>query len=375
MSAPLHAPPRRIAIVSDAAPERNGVGTYYRDLAEHLTVHVPQVIFFAPLEGDPPLGHWLDLPLPGDGTQRLGVPSPRQFRRRFHELAPDAVIIATPGPYGLLGARLAAQRPGTRLVFGLHTHYEALSKLYWGPVLSRVNRWGLGAFNRRLCRQADAVITNSHRLRPLAHGLGARAVHVVGTLLPRAFMTSPPALPERLETVLFVGRLAAEKRVETVLEAAARLPALRFRIAGDGPQRLLVERAAARLSNLDYLGWLPRHRLRETIDAAQLLVLPSLVEAFGTAAFEALARGRPALVSAGCGIRDWPALAAGLHLIDAAEHPATAIDRIAAMDPALRRARAELGRQGVASMIADGVAQWRGVLAGERPVDAQRDLA
>lgn len=314
--------------------------------------------------GGEPLPHWLEMPLPGDATQRLGLPSPRRLQQRLATFAPDVVIVATPGPYGLLGAR-AARRLGARLLFGMHTHYEALTGLYWGRLLAPLNRWWLAGTNRRLFRQADAVITNSPGMCRLAHRLGARDGHLLGTPLPRPFLERPPApLQSPPRRVLFVGRLAAEKRVHAVIEAARRLPSLRFRIAGDGPERPLVEAAAARLDNLEALGWLGRDAILDALDACDVLVLPSVVEAFGTVALEALARGRVTVVARGCGIHDWPELARGLHRIGEGEDVADALGRVTALDPAVLARKAEQGRSAVHTGAEAGIEQWLAVLAG-----------
>ncbi|UEX78712.1 glycosyltransferase [Spiribacter halobius] len=364
MASPSSRLPLRVAIVSDAAPERNGVGTYYRDLAAHLEPRVQALTLLCPGSGQP-LPHWLEMPLPGDATQRLGLPSPRRLQQRLAAFAPDVIIVATPGPYGLLGAR-AARRLGARLLFGLHTHYEALTGLYWGRVLAPLNRWWLAGTNRRLFRQADAVITNAPGMHRLAQELGARRAHLLGTPLPRPFLERPPAaLQSPPRSVLFVGRLAAEKRVHAVIEAAERLPGLQFRIAGDGPERPWVDAAAARLPNLEALGWLDRDAILDALDSSDLLVLPSVVEAFGTVALEALARGRITLAARGCGILDWPELARGLHRIGAGENVADALARVTALDPAVLAHKAGQGRAAVLACAESGITPWLDVLAGQ----------
>lgn len=351
----------RVVILSDAEPGRNGVGTYYEDLRAHLAAHGVQVTLFAPGLAEA-RDQWLSLPLPGDGTQRLALPSPIRLRRHLHALAPDAVIVATPGPYGLLGGRYA-RTVGARLIVGMHTHLEALSTLYWGAILGRLNRWGLAALNRRLCTRADCVVANSTDMTAVAEQCGARRTRLVGTLLPREFLDEPlQPRGEHLERIIFVGRLAAEKCVERVIEAAERLPALTFALAGDGPLRGEVEQAAQRLPNLEYLGWLPRSEIRAAIDASDLLMLPSSVEAFGTVAMEAMARGRGALISGGCGIRDWPELARGLWTIADGEHAAEAIERIAGLDGKRRRERVRAGREAVLAMNERTLADWLALL-------------
>lgn len=356
----------RVAIVSDAAPERNGVGTYHRDLAAHLRRVIGQVELLCPEYGEAPLPQWLSVPLPGDSTQRLGLPSPIELKRRLAEVRPHAVIVATPGVHGLLGARYAAGL-GARLVYVMHTHYENLTRLYWRGLMRPVNQAYLRTANRHLLQRADCVAGVSEEMRALAEAGGAAGARLVGTLLPARFLETPRAeRGDELRSVLFLGRLAAEKRVGTLIEAAERLPGRRFLIAGEGPLRSQVEAAAARLPNLDYLGWIGRDEVLGLLDRSDMLVLPSQVEAFGTVALEALARGVLTLVSPGSGIRDWPELGRALFTIGEGETVTDAIVRVSAVDPVLRRRKAALGVEAARAMARETLEQWLELLAPER---------
>lgn len=352
----------RVTVITDAGAERNGVGTYYRDLSAALAPHVETITTIGPDNGAP-LRERLSVPLPGDRSQRIGVPDPGALVRHLAELAPDTVVIATPGPYGLLGAR-AARRLGARVVFGMHTHYAALGRLYWGALRGTVGRLGLRACNRHLLHRADAVMAVSERMRALAAADGAPGAGVTGTPLGAPFLDTPvrPARG-RLDAVLFVGRLAAEKSLPELLAAARALPGIRFSIAGDGPLRTRVEADAAALPNLDYLGWLPREAVAAALDDHDALALPSRLEAFGTVALEALARERPAVVAAGCGICERTELAPGLHPIAAHEDLAAALRRLAGTDPAVLRHRARQARAAVSRLQAQTVADWLAVIA------------
>ncbi|MFB4205216.1 glycosyltransferase [Arhodomonas sp. KWT2] len=359
---PVTAARPRVAVVTDAGAGRNGVGTYYQDLSDALAPHLDTITTIGPDTGNG-LREWLSVPLPGDRSQRVGVPDPRALARRLAEIAPETVVIATPGPYGLLGAR-AARRLGARVVFGMHTHYAALGRLYWGALRGTAGRLGLRACNRHLLRRADAVMAVSEGMRTLAAADGAPAVRVTGTPLGPPFLNRPvrPA-SGRLEAVLFVGRLAAEKSLPEVLAAARALPGIRFSIAGEGPLRTRVEADAAALPNLDYLGWLPREAVAAALDDHDALALPSRLEAFGTVALEALARERPAVVSAGCGIRDRAELAPGLHPIAEHEDLTAALRRLDGMAPAVLRHRTREARAAVSRLQAQTVADWLAVIA------------
>ena len=362
MSAPGAA--LRAAFFSDAAPERNGVGTYYRDLSEHLNDRIERVEMFC---SEPDASRWhepIRIPLPGDSTQTITVPNPRELRRRFERLAPQAVVLATPGPYGLYGLRLA-RRHGAKIVVGFHTHFERLAELYWKRSigLGKLFRFYLESCNKLLFRHADIVLANSDEMVDLADRLGAPATELMGTTIPRPFIETPVTpLPEIPGTVTFAGRLAAEKNLQSIIDAAGALPGLAFRIAGDGPERNIVEAAAARLPNFDYLGWTPRSRMIEILNATDVLILPSHVESFGTIALEAMTRNRTVLVSAACGITQWPALSPGLFRIGEGETAAEAIARVTSLDPAVRRQKAQLGRTAAHELNEWTLRHWIDVL-------------
>ncbi len=187
----------------------------------------------------------------------------------------------------------------------------------------------------------------------------------MGTPLGPEFVNRAPApLAEPLDSVLYVGRLAAEKNLERFLAMAEQRPDCRFTVAGDGPLRPLVEEHAWRLPNLTFLGWCSRERVVEQLDAHQVLVLPSSVEAFGTVALEALARQRLVITTPVCGINQWPALARVLAVAGPDESLADTLARLQALTPAARRERAEAGRRAALAMNQEAVDGWLQVLQG-----------
>jgi glycosyltransferase involved in cell wall biosynthesis len=362
VSVVLEARARRILVLSDALPERNGVGTYYRDLVDHLAGHLDRVELVCP-DADAGWRNGWSFPMPGDPTQALCVPPLRRLFRHVRDMDPDVVIAATPGPFGLLGGYFA-RRHRAALICGFHTHLEGLTDLYWkagpGRLFGGFSRWLVDAANRILFRGSQAVIANSPEMADMARTMGARRVRLVGTPLSQEFL-GPPAgsASGRIRRVGFAGRLAPEKNIGQVIEAARRHREIEFVIAGDGPLRDSVARAQAALPNLAWLGWQPRESMRDMIDGVDMLVLPSSVESFGTIALEAMARERVAVVSQACGILGWPDLANGVFAMRRGERLADALERIVAMGPRCCRERAQAGR---AAALRLGHANTRGWL-------------
>ena len=308
----------------------------------------------------PTLGGYrrLALPLPGDPTQRLMPPRWRAIARHVERLSPDAIVVPTPGPYGLAGLALA-RRLGTPLVVGYHTDDEALARLYRRGPFGRLCSGCLNRANRLLFRHASRVLANAPETALQALACGARDVELMGTSIASAFRDTPIVPPrERLERVLFAGRLAEEKNLPAVIRLAEARPALEVVVAGDGPLRGTLERAAARLPNLRATGRVSRERLVGLIDASDAFVLPSLVESFGTVALEAMSRARPVIVSTGCGIADWFSLSDALVAAAPEETLEASVDRLAALAPAGRRALGERARQASRQMDDDNASAW-----------------
>jgi glycosyltransferase involved in cell wall biosynthesis len=361
----------RIAIVSDAAPERNGVGAYYRDLAEHLKAVGVRVDLISPRFR---AGHWyggLPLPLPGDPTQRFVLPSLPLVMRRMARLRPDVVIVPTPGPFGMLGMVLA-RRWHARLVVGFHTHFERLAELNDDWVLrGKVAQAYLNTCNRALFHEGALVLANSQEMVDIARSIGAKRVGLMGTPIPKAFLDTPPQpLRAGVGRVLFAGRLAPEKNLGAVVNAAAALPDMQFQVAGDGPLRQWLLEQAEGLPNLHYVGWVKRQQIMPLIDSADALVLPSTVESFGTIALEAMARARLVVVSSQCGILSWDSLERGLFQIRANETLGETLARVRALDHAILQRKADIARDGARELNDRNLRHWLRVLRDQETAGA-----
>jgi glycosyltransferase involved in cell wall biosynthesis len=94
--------------------------------------------------------------------------------------------------------------------------------------------------------------------------------------------------------VLFAGRLVEKKGVPLVVEAAALSPKVEFLVAGDGPLRELLRRAAP---NVRWLGHVDGSRMRQLYRAVDAALLPSKGEGLPLFVQEAMACGLPVIIS------------------------------------------------------------------------------
>jgi glycogen(starch) synthase len=175
-------------------------------------------------------------------------------------------------------------------------------KALGGPV----ERWGE--------RSADAVLAITPRLAQmlLSEGVGEKRVRVIPPGVNSALFASPHDDPFpwiSRPRVVFVGRLAPQKGVRTLVTATSMLEnaGAQILLVGDGPERPALEREIRRLgveNRVHLLGFVQHEHVPAVLAYADLLVLPSLYEELGTVLLEAMWLGRPIVASRTGGIPD-----------------------------------------------------------------------
>ncbi|HZZ66269.1 MAG TPA: glycosyltransferase [Candidatus Baltobacteraceae bacterium] len=159
--------------------------------------------------------------------------------------------------------------------------------------------------------KADAVLVSSAYVRGtcIQNGLDPSRVFITPPPLPDgAFADTSPAG----QGVLFFGRYNDQKGLASLIRAIGTIaadvrPKLVVAGAGDQREEHRGKDLAARLGvTVDWLGWLPAQAVRDEIDRARVVALPSLwPEPFGLTGIEAQARGRPVAAYDVGGVRDW----------------------------------------------------------------------
>jgi glycosyltransferase involved in cell wall biosynthesis len=151
-------------------------------------------------------------------------------------------------------------------------------------------------------RTADAIIVTTPALAThVKRYVAAERVHLIPNSVDTDRFVPAPCLPGR-RTLIFVGRLEPQKNLLMLIDALAQVrPAPRLIVVGDGSQREALIRAAAwRGVSIEMRGVLPNEALPAALQAADVFVLPSLIEGHPKALLEAMSCGLP------CGGLDVP---------------------------------------------------------------------
>jgi glycosyltransferase involved in cell wall biosynthesis len=252
-----------------------------------IALHIVSLTTRGPLAADVEACGWPVTALAWPDGLRPGL-VPR-LALLFRRLRADVVHTHDDRPniYGAPAARLA----GVPVV--VHTRHHQ------GTRLSRRQR--LLVRLASACNDCFVCISHDSARRAVAQGIPRRRVRVVHNGIDLAQFAHAGPAPGGF--ALLVARLAAEKGIDTLLEAAAlaarERPDFRLRIAGDGPCRAELERQAARLGLGEAVRFLGAVRdVPALLAGARLFVLPSLSEGVSLTLLEAMGRGLPVVATA-----------------------------------------------------------------------------
>lgn len=242
--------------------------------------------------------------VPGYRGLRMARPG-LDLRPVLRSLAPDLVHLASPAVLGSAAVR-AANALEIPSVAVFQTDLSGFLRQYHlGAASPALWRW-----LRRLHNAADLTLVPSsvtaYQLR--RHGIRALRLWprgVDGTLFHpsrRDESLRSSFAGDALGTMVvgYVGRLAAEKRVEA-LAPLARLPGVAVVVVGDGPQRRRLQRL---MPSAQFLGLQRGEDLARIMASLDLVVHPGPDETFCQVVQEALCSGVPVIAAAAGGPLD-----------------------------------------------------------------------
>jgi phosphatidylinositol alpha 1,6-mannosyltransferase len=321
--------PLRVALFTDTyAPQVNGVARTLWRLVNHLEDSGHEVFLVTPrvadVAGAPPsvgsgparVYHRTrpGLPLPPyPELQITGGMGPR-IRSELEAFCPDVVHCATESMLGWSGRRWALDA-GVPFLTSFHTNFPTYAASY-GLGFAEPSIWAL---LRRFHRPARQTLCPSQGTMAL---LGQKGFHPRLALWSRGVdaLQFHPARrttsmrqrlgPEADLILLYVGRLAPEKRLELLLEAypsvrddaAQRSVRVGLALVGSGPMQAELERRA--IPGVVLTGPLSGQPLAEAYASGDVFAFPSDTETFGNVVLEAMASGLPVVGVDGGGVRE-----------------------------------------------------------------------
>ncbi|MDQ0201562.1 glycosyltransferase family 4 protein [Neobacillus ginsengisoli] len=241
---------------------------------------------------------------------RLALPNLHRIKSELQSFAPDLIHVATPFNIGLCGVYFA-KKLNIPLVGSYHTDFDHYLHYYDLQFLSKI-LWKYMNWFHRSCEKL--FVPSNETLEQLKqHGFSNLEIwprgvdcQVFHPFYDKKAVRKHYGVSKKY-LLTYVGRLAPEKDVHTLLAVAKSLPPelnenIHWFVIGDGPLREELEKEAP--LNMSFTGYLKGEKLAEVYSASDLFVFPSATETFGNVVLEALASGTPVIGANAGGVKN-----------------------------------------------------------------------
>jgi glycosyltransferase involved in cell wall biosynthesis len=281
-----------------AHPQAGGAEVFCWEIARRLAIHGAEVTLFCSRPEGAPSGQRVD----DIEVIRCG----RTFSVYAHAAAFltrnrgrfDAVIDCQNGiPFF---SPLFVRRSSAVVCVIHHVHQEQFG-VHFGWPLRLVGRELEGRWSRAVYGRRPLAAVSPSTQTAVREKLGLRGPIFI---VPNGAPTPSQPLQSRSATPLIcsVGRLAAHKRMDLLVQAApnlrSRFPGLVVELAGDGPDRPRLQQLARNLGAdgvVRFRGYVSDEAKERLLSTAWLTVNPSMGEGWGLSVLEANAHGVPAV--------------------------------------------------------------------------------
>ncbi|MHB1653351.1 MAG: glycosyltransferase family 4 protein [Desulfitobacteriaceae bacterium] len=307
----------RVALFTDTfSPQVNGVTTTLNQLVQYWERAGIDFLVFAPRsEEQSPDSDCIrrvpSFPLPLYPECRVPLSRFRKIERQLQEFVPDIIHLVTPFTLGLVGRNLGLKY-SIPLVASYHTNFDQYLDYYHLAIFKKMS-WAYIAWFHGVCERNFCPSSATKKVLE-KYGIGDLEVWSRGI---DTSQYSPDFRSLRIRQtygisktkllLLYVGRVAAEKDLDILLESYRSLPAdvaekVHLIVAGDGPFKLKVN--LRDYPGVTWTGYLHGRELVEAYASCDLFVFPSSTETFGNVVLEAMASGLPVVAVRAGGVVD-----------------------------------------------------------------------
>jgi glycosyltransferase involved in cell wall biosynthesis len=295
----------RIAIFTETfLPKIDGITNTLCYLLDHLHYRGHQVLVIAPdggvnFYGQIEIVRLPAIPFPLYPEFRLSFPL-IDIEKKLNDFSPNIIHVINPISLCLAGIWYAREK-NIPLVASYHTDIPGYT-IRWGIPYLYDTAWHLLKY---IHNQADLNLAPSHHTKNELILKGFKNVEIWGRgvdvnrfnpihLSPqmRHYLTNGNSNDP---LIIFVGRLAVEKRIETLRPLVDACSNLRLAIIGDGPVRNELERLFNG-TNTVFTGYLSGSDLSSAYATSDAFVFTGANETFGNVILEAMASGLPVII-------------------------------------------------------------------------------
>jgi glycosyltransferase involved in cell wall biosynthesis len=347
---------------------RDGANQALNRLVEYLLRQGVLVRVYSPTVDEPafpPTGDLVGvpaIPIPGRSEYRLPIALPSRVRRDLEKFAPNVVHVSSPD---IVGHRAVtwARKHRVAAVASVHTRFDTYLAYYHLQALEPLARDIMRRFYHRCevvlapARSTASILRAQRMNRDIAiWGRGVDREQFNPGRRDMAWRRSLGIHDDDM-VIAFLGRVVMEKGLDVFSDAVHAFATFglnyRVLVIGEGPARSWFEE---QLPQGIFIGQLTGDDLARALASSDLLLNPSITEAFGNVTLEAMACALPVIAAEATGATNLVQSGVTGTLVDGTE-PDEFADALAAYarDPELRRRHGEAGLKNARQMDWDTI--------------------
>jgi len=299
----------KIAYFTDTyEPQINGVVTSIKLSAENLRKSGHEVYIFCPSgsKKDKYTYPIFSKKFKNYPEYRVSLPS-FSLIKKIKEIKPNVIHIHTPATIGIAGL-IVAKLFNIPIIITYHT----LLKDYMSYITSDnsgsqfIDMYTSWFFNR-----SSTIIAPSSPIKKILRKNGIKKpIKVLPTPMDANIVEKKSRKKNKKLTILHVGRLCKEKRIEIVLSAfkdILKKTDSKLIITSSGPDEKRLKNLTKKLNisgNVKFTGYLPIKKLKKLYSTADIFVSASDTETQGLVILEAMSNGCPVIARNALGFKD-----------------------------------------------------------------------
>jgi len=347
---------------------RDGANQALNRLVEYLLRQGVSVRVYSPTVDEPafpPTGDLVGvpaIPIPGRSEYRLPIALPSRVRRDLEKFAPNVVHVSSPD---IVGHRAVtwARKHRVAAVASVHTRFDTYLAYYHLQALEPLARDIMRRFYHRCevvlapARSTASILRAQRMNRDIAiWGRGVDREQFNPGRRDMGWRRSLGIHDDDM-VIAFLGRVVMEKGLDVFSDAVHAFATFglnyRVLVIGEGPARPWFEE---QLPQGIFIGQLTGDDLARALASSDLLLNPSITEAFGNVTLEAMACALPVIAAEATGATNLVQSGVTGTLVDGTE-PDEFADALAAYarDPELRRRHGEAGLKNARQMDWDTI--------------------
>ncbi|MCF8010078.1 MAG: glycosyltransferase [Clostridiales bacterium] len=312
----------RIGIFTDSyKPYTSGVVRSIDTFRHELYKLEQEIFIFAPnypdCEQERGVFRYASVPAPTNPDYTIAIPFSLKLNKLINNLNLDIIHTHSPFILGRVGLQ-QAKKLNIPLVFTFHTLYEEY--VHYVPFARSITKNVTQRICSYFCNQCNLIITPTKIIGEHIKNQGVKSPVInipTGIQIDEYASGNKTWLQKNYnieydkKILLCVGRLGKEKNIEWLIEAISlvekNFPNIHLVLVGGGPEKEHLLKKAAELGikeKISFTGVLPKEKVINCYNSADLFVFTSLTETQGLVIGEAKAAGLPVIAVNAYGVSE-----------------------------------------------------------------------